>query len=260
MQDPVSTQEVQVVRGMPEAEYRARPELSQSDYKHFFNTTAAHAKYAMEQPHEDKLEWLNGTALHALVLDRRVVYEIDHKCKTQKNPPQPSKGILLSPHNAAIVHGMADGIRRNKGAMAILESLSDTELSIFWSGNKARLDGVFPLGVVDLKNTRGADAHQFSRFILDYGYHIQAAHYLEAAAVAGLPADDFFFIAVENFAPFECAVYKIGHQSLEIGRRELDTLKARYLACQQTGIYPGYSPEPIEINLPAWKLRQEEEI
>jgi exodeoxyribonuclease VIII len=241
---------------MPEREYRARSERSQSDYKNFLEPTPAHAKHAMDQAHESTDSMLIGTCVHGLVLEGRRVFDVVAGCKTQKNPAQiPGGKILLSTHSAAIVEGMAAGIRRNRGAMLLLESCADRELSIFWGGKKARLDGSCPLGVVDLKSTKGADIWAFSKSIHEYGYHVQAAHYLEAAAVAGLPADDFYIVAAENFEPFECAVYRISHEALEIGRRELDRLIALHDECAASGVYPGYSEEPVEISLPPWAMK-----
>lgn len=246
---------MEIIRGLPEREYRARSEKSQSDFKHFLEPTPAHAKHAMDKEHEDTDSMLNGTCLHALILEDKKVYEVGTGT-TQKNPKQPENGILLSPHNAKIVEGMAAGIRRNKGAMLLLESSVDREISLFWDGMKARLDGVCPLGPLDIKSTKGADLWAFSKSLHDYGYHIQGAHYLEGAALAGFPADDFYIIAAENFAPFECAVYKIGHRSLEVGARELARLKELYFECARTGVYPGYSEEPVEINIPAYAMEE----
>lgn len=247
---------VEIIRAMPDHEYRARPERAQSDYKRFLAPTPAHAKWAMDKPHEPTDSMVCGTCLHALVLEGRVAFEVLPTCKTQKNPTQkPGGPIILSQHNAALVMGMRAGVERNRGAMALLEASAERELSIFWEGKKARLDAICPLGVVDLKTTRSADLREFQKSIYDFGYHIQGAHYLEAAAVAGLPADDFFIIAVESAEPYECAVYQMSHEALEIGRRELDRLIALHDECVLSGTYHGYSEEPVEIGLPPWAMK-----
>lgn len=247
-----------------EQEYRNRPEASQSDFKHFRLPTPAHAFHSMNEKkdEEKKNNLLNGTCLHALVLEEKVIYEISSKCTTKKNPPQPKGGILLSAHNANIVAGMAAGIRRNRTAMKLINSLIHREVSIFWDGMKSRLDGVADgefKGVIDLKSTRKyANEWDFSGEIQEWGIHIQGAHYTEAALIANLPCDDFLPIVVENFPPHECCVYKIGHESLVIGMKELVQLREKYFECKRTGIYPGYPDQIDEINLPRWKMKQGE--
>ena len=247
---------MEIIRNMPEREYRARRERSQSDFKHFRLPTHAHAKYAMDQESEESDSMLNGSCFHALALEGKQIFSVDLSCKTQKNPKQDCDDIALSPHNAAIVRGMAEGVKRNKGIMLLLESAFEKEVSLFWDGMKARLDAVCPLGIIDLKSTKGGDLWQFSKSMSDYGYAIQAAHYLEGAAKAGFPAENFFIVAAENFPPFEAALYVVGHESIENGRLELMELREKYFSCQKSGIYSGYSEEPVEINLPAYKFKE----
>jgi hypothetical protein len=248
--------EVEIIRNMPDKEYRAREERSQSDFKNFREPTPAHALHKMKKAKEDSDSMLAGTCLHALLLEGKKIWSVDKGRKTKTNPDQPSTGILLSPWYDEVVRGMEAGVRRNAGAMAIINARMEAEVSIFWAGMKARLDIVFPVGVGDLKSTKGASLREFQKAIVEYGYYIQAAHYLEAAALAGFPADDFYIIAVENFEPYECALWKMDHDAIEIGRKELDVLKENFYRCQSSGIYPGYPQEPITISLPSWKMRE----
>lgn len=256
---------MEIIRGMPEAEYRARPEISQSTLKLFGLPTLAHAQYEMERAKLSTESMTNGTCLHALVLEGKKIFAVEPRADGRTKEGKAIKAafaeenagkIILTSEAAEAVEGMAAGIKRNKGAMLLLESATDREVSIFWDGMKARLDAVCALGVEDIKTTKGASLWDFGKSLHTFGYHIQAAHYLEAAAVAGLPADDFYIIAVENVAPYECALYKTGHASLEVGARELARLRDLYNSCRESGEYPGYSPEPVEINIPAWAMKE----
>ncbi len=255
---------MEIIRNMPEAEYRARPERSQSDFKHFLAPTPAHAKYAMDN-RKTIAEFGMGSALHSLVLEGKNIHavepEADGRTKAGKElkalfAAQNEGKIILTRKEGDAVEGMAAGIRRNAGCMALLESLIEREVSTFWDGMKARLDGVSPLGVVDLKSTRGADLWNFSKSILEFGYHIQAAMYSEAASKAGFPCEDFYIIAVENTQPHEAALYIIDHAAIEIGRHELSRLKSLYYKCLESGQYPGYSQDITPISLPNWKIRE----
>jgi len=235
----------EICRGLSEQVYRLRPEVSQSTLKNPWGPA--------KEPTDNMI---NGTCLHGIILEDRRVFTVDEACKTQKNPKQPESGIILSPHNAAIVEGMAAGIRRNSDAVLLLESLIEREVSIFWDGWKARLDGVCPLGVLDLKSCKDASRYGFSRAIADWEYHVQGAQYLEAAAVAHFPCENFWFIAVENEFPFLCAVYPLEHESLIIGRRVLAEYRERRKKYLETGEIPGYPTNQQPIGLPGWKIKE----
>lgn len=257
----------EIIRSYAESAYRARPELAQSTIKLFGLATPAHAKHAMDNRQDATDSMQVGTCLHALVLENRTVYAVEPVADGRTKEGKAIKAafasdnadkLILSAKDAAKVEGMAEGIKRNRGAMLLLDACADRELSLFWGGYKARVDGACPLGILDLKTTQSASPAEFERSILNYGYHIQAAHYLEGAAACGICADDFFVVAVESAAPYECAVYRIDHGTLEIGRAELHRLREIAKRCMETGEYPGYSHEPEPIGLPAWKIRQYE--
>lgn len=251
---------VEIIRGMTEAEYNARPEVRNSTLQKFRLPTPAHALHAMKADGEDKDCFMNGICLHALVLERKTVFDIDTGRKTQKNPPQTGEGpYILSPHNAAKVQGMAAGIKRNPEAMTLLESLLEVEIAIFWDGWKVRLDGFTPLGLLDIKSTsKGADAWNFAKSIAEFGYHISAAMYMEGAAQAGFPCEDWRWIVVESFDPYESKVWRCEHETLMQGRRDLTKLRAKYLECKSTGVWPGYPMGDEGINLPKWAFEKEE--
>jgi hypothetical protein len=85
---------------MPEKEYRARPEISQSDLKLFREPTPAHALAAMKKKTEgddEKDHLLVGRCLHALILENRTIFEVDPTCKTKKNPRQGGEPIHYPP-------------------------------------------------------------------------------------------------------------------------------------------------------------------
>jgi len=255
---------VEIIRGMPEAEYRARPERSQSDFKTMLEPTPAHALYKMQNRREKSCFDL-GHALHSLFLEGLRLHAVEPVADGRTGVGKVIKAafaaenqgkIILSAKDGEAVEGMVAGLMRNQGIVEILESAIAKEISIFWDGMKARLDLVFPLGVFDLKSCNSAEFRLFQKDIEKWGYHIQAPCYLDAAAVAGFPCENFFFGAVESSPPYEAALYRIGHRSLEAGAAKLRELKDLYYGCEESGAYPGYSQEPVEIDLPAWALRE----
>lgn len=251
---------MEIIRNMPEKEYRARPEISQSDFKNFREPTPAHALAAMKKKTEgddEKDHLLVGRCLHALILENRTIFEVDPTCKTKKNPRQDGEPITLSPHYGDVVYGMHSGFLRNPVAVAMIEECFEREISLFWNGMKARLDGVRKAGIVDLKSARQGDLRNFSKAIEEHGYYIQAPHYQEAAMEADLPCENFDFVVCENESPFECVTYRLGVPSFELGCEELILLREKFFGCQKSGIYTGYSQETQIIDVPGWKFRKE---
>lgn len=258
--------EAEVIQGMPEDEYRARPEDSQSLFKAHREATDAHAFFNLTNPKKPSEDMINGTCLHSLILEEKKIYAIAPECDRRTKEGKAAWAAFLAesegliPRNAengAKIEGMVAGIRRNKEAMGLLESEGQTELSIFFQGMKARIDKQTPLGPCDIKSTGdGADDLNFSKSVLRWGYDIQAAHYLDMCAAAGLPCEKFWFIPVENYPPFEANVFYLGERSLLRGKKRLEELKERYYACKKSGIYAGFLNSG-EINIPEWDLRKE---
>ena len=86
--------------------------------------------------------------------------------------------------------------------LQVLDNPGKAEQSFWWTHRetglpcKARCDYVVDDMVIDLKTTGegGANPDKFTRSIVNFHYHLQAAHYLQATG-----AKRFVFIAVEKF-------------------------------------------------------------
>lgn len=85
---------------------------------------------------------------------------------------------------------------------------------------KCRPDYVKNGSLIDLKTTQDASFEGFARQIGQFGYHLQAAYYIDVYNLAtGLNhPDEFFLVAVENKAPYAVAVYKLDSMHIEAGR------------------------------------------
>jgi exodeoxyribonuclease VIII len=82
--------------------------------------------------------------------------------------------------------------------------------------------------VLDLKTTQDASPSKWQWSALDYGYHRQAAIYLDTLeAMYGKPFR-FLFGVVSKNEPYEVAVYKLSEEDLDRGRDEYHALIAEY--------------------------------
>ena len=124
---------------------------------------------------------------------------------------------------------------------------------------KARLDFVQRGSrVVDLKTTLDAARDAFARSSFSFGYHLQAAHYLEAWSAAGdNERPSFLFVALEKTPPFGCSVFCMDPSSVELGRRKLDLLLERWAWCESDDDWPGYEEGIQDLSLPGYAFTRE---
>jgi hypothetical protein len=106
----------------------------------------------------------------------------------------------------------------------------------------------------DLKTTRDITREGFARQIWNHRYDVQMAFYcFGVEQIIGKPPEVPAFIAIENVAPYEVAVYTCDEGMMSRGavavRKGLD----RIAEAITTGTWPGYQPGAAEdIGLPAY--------
>ena len=93
--------------------------------------------------------------------------------------------------------------------------------------------------IYDLKTTDDATERAVIRTILNYGYHIQAAHYLTLASAHVDGIKGFRLIFVEKEKPYAGAVYEIAGELLELGRKTAAALYQTYDKCVSEDNWPG---------------------
>ena len=111
--------------------------------------------------------------------------------------------------------------------------------------------------IVDLKTTRSCLPHDFARSIAQYGYHRQAAWYLDGlTAASGRRVRHFFIVAYQKTPPYASAVYKLEDDAIALGRAECAGLLEILKGCRERDEYPdrGHSARPI--GLPPWYSAQ----
>lgn len=183
---------------------------------------------------EAKLEWLNGCPPGSLIIDQ------DEK---------------------EIVEAMATNVLALPTARSLIEGAMK-EATVYWVDKttgilcRARIDVVSKAGILaDVKTVEDASEEAHQKNIARGLYHVQAAHYLEAAnAVAPDTYRDFLHIAVERNAPYEAAVYALGDRTLAKGYAARAQAMAKVKACITANRWPGYGDEVKPIELPPWAL------
>jgi hypothetical protein len=115
--------------------------------------------------------------------------------------------------------------------------------------------------IVDLKTTTSAARRPYQRATYQYGYHVQAAWYLDLyVASTGEDRTDFLNVVQESFPPFQPGRRLISSELVELGRSDYIGALRDYCQCLKTGTWPDYERGDRVINgfsvveLEAWMI------
>lgn len=109
----------------------------------------------------------------------------------------------------------------------------------------------------DLKTTRNAEPRLWARDTYKYGYHVQAALYMDLwNAATGEDRTEFRHVVQENYPPYELRFPFLGQRFIELGRATYQMLLAAYCKCVKTCFWPSYDvPGVLPITEPEeWML------
>ncbi len=269
----------ELVRDAPEA-YYARWALSNSGMGELLRCPAR-LKALLDRAGErdaDTPAMLTGRLLHCMVLEpealaarwRRKNFSGTTKEGRAESAAARADGVTLVPAptwddceamRAALMTHPAIGNARHR----------ETEVSVYWEERdglvpcKARVDmlaeipGFGPVAI-DLKTTCDASPRELERGLLRFGYARQAAWYLRGLRAAGRDVRAFVFVAVEKTAPHVVTAYTVSADARERALRDIERCVETFAQCTARGQWPGYTESPIvELDLPAWAYRQEED-
>lgn len=284
---------------IPDAEYHALRFCSKHSLDVLHHSTPMHLLHERENPTPPTEAMLLGSAVHCLLLEptefeRR--HPVAGKCckSTAKGDPCKNTGVAMlegqwycgvhikgfgqhadrpdgaiSDEQYVAVTKMRDAVIKHASAEKLLSMVGENELAAIWERDgitcKLKADGYreshrLPGIIFDIKTTASASRAEFERSIANYGYHRQAAWYLDGFARLGRPVENFVFICVEKAAPYGVAVYRLLDDAIEIGRAENDRLFALYAECERSNNWPGYSNLIEDVKMPAWAMKRGLEI
>lgn len=231
-----------------EKTYRAHPALSRSLLDKIIKSPA-HLKWAQENEQPDTDYFRFGRLVHAAILEPDrfwpsvVIWQGARRFGKTWDEFQAANvdKEIIKPEEEAQLMAMSNAVAMHCGQLE-----GQAEASVFWRHEftglelKARLDLVGEKYVYDLKTTGDASADHFYKSVTDFGYHRQAAYYLDAAKAAGHPAEKFIFIAVEKTAPHFVQTFELDEAFIARGRLENEVNLNVYKACKASGDWPAY--------------------
>lgn len=171
--------------------------------------------------------------------------------------------IVISEQENEIVQGVKEAINTHQIAKGMLTG-GESEYSYFAEIDgmacKCRPDYFVQGSLVDLKTCQDASREGFIKACVSYGYHIQAAFYLDVFNAAnGTNVQDFYFVAVETSKPFAVNTFKMGEIELNLGREQYRAALAKLKALRAgegTLESYGYAKQINEIQFPLWALEK----
>ena len=227
-------------------------------------------------PSEPTPAMLLGTAIHAAVLepesfanDYVVIPKFDRRTKEGKadyeafiNEAAAGKAIISADDYATCVQIQAN-VRRHPAAQVLLTD-GEPELSVYWRDEqtgvlcKCRPDWMNykANAIVDVKSCEDASPAGFQKSIAKWGYHVQAAWYLDGLkAATGYAPKAFIFAAIEKTRPYATAFYYADDEMIEVGRQVYRERLDLYAGCLKQNLWPGYPAELQAISLPGWVMK-----
>lgn len=161
------------------------------------------------------------------------------------------------------VKAMRTAVRDNPRAAALLDQPGlRPEVSAFRQDDvtgrwlRARFDLLTPTGIVDYKTAENADPEAFRRYGINYGYHWQAAWYLDMAAALGRDVSaGFQFIVQEKEPPFHASVVEFDPETVELGRAWNRYAINRWHECLEADDWPAYPAETVTVAAMPWAPR-----
>lgn len=247
---------------LDEAAYRADPALGSTDVNRLLRAPALYAWHREHpQPATDAMDV--GSALHSLLLGGRSVIAVDApdwrtaSARAERDRIRASGAIPLLADQARQVHDMADAVLAAAGDLVTGSPEASGFATHVVDGIEVRVKGradvLHDTAIVDLKTTTDASPDALKRSILRYGYHIQAAHYLDIFAPE--ETHDYLIVAVEKSPPYLVTVALLDADWIDLGRRRCADAYAAWAACTATGHWPGYAAGVVVLDLPPWADR-----
>lgn len=205
-----------------------------------------------------------GTAVHSAILEPELFEseyvrapQVDRRTKEGKDAwaALPEHKIALRADEWDQCVSMRNALRETKAGRKLLNG-GEPEASYFVEIDelmmKCRPDYVTDNMIIDVKTTDDASPMGFMRSAVKFGYHRQAALYMDILAEFGTPKDAFVFAVVEKSAPYATAWYYATQEMIDAGRAEYKALVQGLKTCLATGNWPGYGEEIKPLKMPEW--------
>lgn len=225
----------------------------------------AYFKWRQENPMGHKDAFDLGSLVHCIVLEplevekRFAMFSTDARPEPDKtmasklNKEWKAEFIKLNEFKIVMeqsewneAYAMSNSVRKAAGEL-LTNPENVFEKTILWERDgvemKGKIDIWNPNFLVDIKTTRATNPGHFMREAnFKYSYYRQAAVYLDGDANGFYSGEKpFYFITVENTAPYLSTVIEAGASVVAKGMVEYKELVALYKKCTKENNWPSYN-------------------
>lgn len=247
--------------------------VSNSEAKHLMPPKGIPARFRWEKDHKrpPKAVFDFGAAAHRMVLGvgpDLMVCEFDDwrsaEAREMRDDARADGMIPLLPHEFEQIEAMAAALREHPVASVLFaEGAGLPEQTLVWRDGptgvmrRARLDWLPTVGtgrliIPDYKTCASVDKPALSRAMDAFGYHCQAATYLDGVRALGIDtAPAFVDVYQEKTPPYLVRIFEPDALALTVARDLTRAALELYAECDAAGQWPAY-PDPELIGLPAW--------
>ena len=240
---------------MQEKEYRQAEGLSQSELNTFIKSPKAYEQLKLGGLREETTAMIFGSAFHTKILEPKIFNDrfvvADRRTTIGKEKAKYCESIgqkIITDTDYQTILAMEESLFYHPTFRTLYEQRTSVEEAMFWnetiSGKnrkaKGRLDFATNDSICDLKTTDKPDL-SFRYSIKDFGYHRQAAWYLDAKKDKKF----FIFIAIQKKPPFDIGLYTLSDVVLDKARLEIKDAIEKLEICEELGIYPSLNGNKI---------------
>lgn len=214
----------------------------------------AHLRHHLDEGSERKPAFDFGSAVHTLILGKGWPITIldfpdwrSKEARLQREAAWISESIPMLQKDYEEAAAVEAAVRAHPIAGPLFAGEGKAEVSAFGeheSGVKmrGRFDWATPTGIiVDLKTARSADPNDFASTAANFGYDVQAAHYMAVHELAtGESSKAFVHVLVEKEPPYLVSVVQLDDEFIDLGRSKLERAVRRYEHALNTDEWPGY--------------------
>jgi ATP-dependent exoDNAse (exonuclease V) beta subunit len=265
-----------IYKEIPEADYRLWDATNQSLLTTVAQNSLKQARYEQLHQKDPTAAMIFGTRCHTFLLEPEdaenrfyAPLDLPRRSNEQKETwakyeAQNAGKDMLKPEQILEFRAMSAAMHARPDWRELWENRLAVELCVVWDDDetglrcKCRIDLVSryqgtPV-VVDYKTTKNASSWSFGRSVHDYGYDIQAAHYL-AAADSIAPGERVFVLAAqEKTPPHDAMLHALAPTSLESGRLRWRQSMRQWAAALEDDDFPGYRYGVSEVEMPSYAI------
>lgn len=254
----------EIIHGMPFADYRAHPAISQSSLKILLKGTPADLRSSLEAERKQTKAMRIGSIEHFLLLqpeelgDNVFMLPPEFKdfktaaARAWRDQHEEQGHLVYTTKEEAHILGMAHAVRghpilgpllrKGRPEVSLVATEPETGVEIKcrsdWFPDPSLIaDG--PLPVLDLKTAEDSSVAGFTRVIDGRRYDMQGAMNLLMCELCGIPRTCFLLGAVKSSPPYIVEVFQLGAAKLAKAREDLMNCLRIYKECLETDTWPG---------------------